>query len=346
MKKIALVFSRVSPLTVAHQVLIKHALTIAENVFVCIGASDEPRTAKNPWTFKERVTMIRLTFHESNPRIFCIPIHSYIYDMDYMLLDIYKAVENKSRIELGITPDSDDIVVVGCEKDKESTDFLKSLPWKKELIESVGNINATDVRKEYFEKQIFFDESVLVRTSVPNSVYSYLKYWAVDEPAFATIRDEHNFYTNYRKTWNVTRFTTFLTGDAIITQGCKVLLIQRKDNPGKDLWAIPGGFVEPDEAVEDAIYREAKEETLINIEPNMLRALTKTKRIYDYSKRSLRARIVTLAGHIDIPTDLTVEFTASDDAKDAKWFDISDLPNMRNQLFEDHFSILFNMLLG
>lgn len=44
----------------------------------------------------------------------------------------------------------------------------------------------------------------------------------------------------------------------------KLLLIKRKDHPYMGKWAIPGGFVDINEAVETAVYRELKEETNID----------------------------------------------------------------------------------
>ena len=52
-----------------------------------------------------------------------------------------------------------------------------------------------------------------------------------------------------------------LTVDGIILKNQKILLIRRKNPPFKDKWALPGGFVEYDEKVEDAIIREVFEET-------------------------------------------------------------------------------------
>lgn len=46
----------------------------------------------------------------------------------------------------------------------------------------------------------------------------------------------------------------------------KVLLVQRAYNPGKGIWTIPGGYVDQDERIEDAIGREIEEETGVNAE--------------------------------------------------------------------------------
>ena len=56
-----------------------------------------------------------------------------------------------------------------------------------------------------------------------------------------------------------------LTVDTIIVKDGQVVLIKRLNNPYMDHWAIPGGFVEYGEKVEDAAVREAKEETGLDI---------------------------------------------------------------------------------
>jgi 8-oxo-dGTP diphosphatase len=58
---------------------------------------------------------------------------------------------------------------------------------------------------------------------------------------------------------------------AVILDGAKVLLEKRKNMPSKGKWSIPGGLVELGEHVEDAVVREVKEETRLDvIEPRLL----------------------------------------------------------------------------
>ena len=51
-----------------------------------------------------------------------------------------------------------------------------------------------------------------------------------------------------------------------LKEGLSVLLVRRGIEPYKDYWALPGGFVEYGESVEEAAIREAKEETNIDVE--------------------------------------------------------------------------------
>lgn len=53
----------------------------------------------------------------------------------------------------------------------------------------------------------------------------------------------------------------------VLLQNNKVLIVQRANNPGRGRWTIPGGYVEQDEKISDAVVREVREETGILSEP-------------------------------------------------------------------------------
>lgn len=95
----------------------------------------------------------------------------------------------------------------------------------------------------------------------------------------------------------------------------KVLLIKRKQNPYKDYWAIPGGFVDIDENLEDAARRELKEET--NIDNIYM------EQLYTYGDvgRDPRSRVISCC-YMSLVDSSNFKVKASDDAKDARWFKI------------------------
>jgi 8-oxo-dGTP diphosphatase len=81
-----------------------------------------------------------------------------------------------------------------------------------------------------------------------------------------------------------------LTADIFIfDDDFNFILIKRKNDPFKDFWALPGGFVEYGESVEDAAIREAKEETSIDVE---LKGLVN---VYSKPDRDPRGHTVTVA---------------------------------------------------
>ena len=115
-----------------------------------------------------------------------------------------------------------------------------------------------------------------------------------------------------------------LTVDAIIFNkvqvDIKVLLIKRKYFPFEGKWALPGGFVDMDETLEQAIHRELKEETGLKC--------IKLQQLHTFGAidRDPRGRTVSVvywgfAGH-------NQKIKAGDDAKEAAWFSIHKLPSL------------------
>lgn len=93
----------------------------------------------------------------------------------------------------------------------------------------------------------------------------------------------------------------------------KLLLIKRKNHPGLGEWALPGGFVNMDESLEEAAARELKEET--NLEDVYLEQLYTWGEI----KRDPRTRIITVT-YIALVKKENMKVAAGDDAAKAKWF--------------------------
>ena len=114
-----------------------------------------------------------------------------------------------------------------------------------------------------------------------------------------------------------------VTVDAVVFDASgtspKVLLIKRGNEPFKGQWAFPGGFVDMDEELEDAAARELAEEA----------GLTgvKLQQLHTFGRcgRDPRGRNITVA-FIGITKENKIK--SGDDAAEAKWFDIDDLPEM------------------
>ena len=115
-----------------------------------------------------------------------------------------------------------------------------------------------------------------------------------------------------------------LTVDALVVAGKHgqdmVLLIQRKFDPYAEKWALPGGFVDIHETLEEACKRELFEETgLKNVALQQFYT-------FDALNRDPRHRTITTVLHGWIAE--TVAVTGGDDAAIARWFPIISLPEM------------------
>jgi len=101
----------------------------------------------------------------------------------------------------------------------------------------------------------------------------------------------------------------------------KILLIQRSGKPFAGMWALPGGFVDMDETLEQAAKRELQEETGIS------RLYLEQLYTFGDPGRDPRDRVITVAYYALVKlTDHTIK--ADTDASDVAWFGVSDLPRL------------------
>ncbi len=115
--------------------------------------------------------------------------------------------------------------------------------------------------------------------------------------------------------------TTDIVIFTVIDDALKVLLIKRRDEPFKDHWAIPGGFLDMDENLDECAQRELEEETGIRD--------VYLEQLYTYGDvdRDPRERVISVAYYALISRE-GQHIQAGDDAAEAEWFDVDDLPKL------------------
>lgn len=119
-----------------------------------------------------------------------------------------------------------------------------------------------------------------------------------------------------------------VTVDAIIERDGKILLIKRKNEPFKGYWALPGGFVEYGESTEDAIIREVKEETDLDISINALLG------VYSKPGRDPRGHVISIC----YEASAVGKEKGGTDASDAAFFTLERIKDLK--LAFDHRDIL------
>ncbi len=111
-----------------------------------------------------------------------------------------------------------------------------------------------------------------------------------------------------------------------------VLLIERANEPFKNMWALPGGFIHMDELLETACKRELKEETGLLVD-KMHQFKT-----YDAIDRDPRHRTISVIYYTEMDEKQVVK--GGDDAAQAGWFPVSKLPELafdHQQILKDFF---------
>lgn len=328
---------RFQPFHTGHEHIIQQkAAILGDNVLVIIGSAESPRTPKDPWTAQERESMIRSSVHVSNLYFRNIP--DVKYDDNEWIVNIGKAVDEVSQQTGSVK-----IAIIGHDKDHSSF-YLNFFPqWKFIPTPPFGaddTVDSTKIRELMFRGDIEFVKGV-----VPKSVYKYLlEFKRTDE--FALLKREWEFIQAYKQSWAGSPWPpTFVTVDAVVIQSGHILLIQRGEFPGAGLWAIPGGFINENELIVDAVVRELREETGLKVPEKVLKGSVTANQVFDDPSRSGRGRTVTHAFLFKLDdAESLPRVRGGDDAAKAKWVPLVEFEKMRSVMFEDHYFIAHHLL--
>jgi bifunctional NMN adenylyltransferase/nudix hydrolase len=320
-----------------HQRLFERAFQVGKRVLIVIGSAHRSRNTRNPFTWEERRDMILSTLTSAErERVDFLPVRDY-YDNDRWNDAVLAGVA--ARITQGAK-----VTLVGWKKDKTS-DYLDNFPgWTSTSVEPTVSVDATALRDVFFGSTDLSAALTVLRAYVSAPVLAYLEAWS-HLPVYAERAAEHHAVVAYKKKWGA---GPFLTADSVVEASDHVLLVRRGGAIGHDLWALPGGHVEPWEQFYPAAVRELGEETGFSKLPETMRAALKSAVTFDHALRSPRARVVTVVHHFDFG-DMTLpdDLKAKDDAKELKWFHKRNLRAlvMAGLVFEDH-DVVLDKLYG
>ena len=295
-----------------------HALSIAasqvDTLIILIGSANQCRSIKNPWTFEERASMLRMKLRAAGISNFeILPINDYRYNNEQWISEVRFTVNSVCGYNVPI--------LFGHNKD--GNNYLSWFPeWKFHNIEAVYDLNATQIREEWF---IGGDSRIHKNVQADWDFY----------------QKEKELFKNYPfpETLN------FNCSDAVVICHGKILLIKRKFAPGKDAWALPGGFRNGNETFLDCAIRELQEETNIRVPEKVLRGCIVKTQLFDSPTRSFGIPRNTLAVMIKIQPDADGKpprANGSDDASEIKWVDLNDALK-EGKLYDDHADIISEM---
>lgn len=334
----AVFIGRFQPYHIGHLFVFEQALARADQLIVLVGSSGGPRTLRNPFTFSERQAMIQAALPEQlKKRILLKPLQDFTYNDTAWVSAVTETVEKTVG-----SPEKTNqtVALVGHDKD-ETTYYLKLFPhWSFIEVGNLDGINATAVRQRYFTFDLptAFDSDILLPETI-----AWLRRFGRSED-FIALAHEYHVIARFKSAWANTPYPViFTTTDALVRYANTILLITRKNYPGKGLLALPGGFLDKDETLFEGCLRELTEETQLAVDSLCLKQALIKHQVFDNPKRSTRGRVITYCYYFDLshlPEQPAV--CAADDAVLAQWVSLDQLD--RKTLFEDHYFIIQSLL--
>jgi bifunctional NMN adenylyltransferase/nudix hydrolase len=332
--KTAIYIGRFQPFHNGHLRAIEHALSQVDRVVILLGSSNSPRTVKNPFTVEERKAMIREALMEAS-------LHRRVEFAE--LPDDYNETQWIASV-LSIAQQHYADYILGYEKDASSY-YLRSFPTLTLIqapapVQNEPVLSATEIRKILYSPEFPID---FLKGVLPHSMVTAVAFWKRSTTAGQMLAREWEFIEQYKKQWAAAPYPpTFVTVDAVVIQSGHVLMVRRKASPGKGLLALPGGFINQNERLKDAVIRELIEETNIAIPDMVLKARIAATEVFDAPDRSLRGRTITHAFLIRLTDDKALpSVKGGDDAEAAMWVPLSSLNP--TQIYEDHLQIINTM---
>jgi len=338
---------RFQPFHNGHKHIVETACAIADKVIILCGSCNLPRTIKNPFTFEERKQYIKSSFMDDKDTLDKLII-SGLNDNNSNSKWIIQVQDTINTLTESHLSNDIRIGIVGHKKDDSSwyleklnLDFVEVGIYRDRLNIANKKIDSTDIRNNFFVNETFNYKHL-----VPSGMFNWLESFKdVNWSDYEHLQNEFKYIKEYKSHWKSTPYPVqFITVDAVVVQNGHILLVQRRHAPGKDLWALPGGFVDQYETLREGVLRELKEETKLKVSRNILKNHIRDQIPipFDNPSRSLRGRTLTHVFVFNLEPDPVTGLSpikGSDDAKDAKWVPLNEFDKMSKEMFEDHYFI-------
>lgn len=331
----------------AHEKTMREAAMQCGTLNLIYGSANQPRDEDNPFFQEERI--------EVGKRITADFKQTYGCDVNFVSVEnsMYNNTQWGKWVSEAVAPHlNGNVKLIGHSKD-ETSFYLNMFPqWGKPILtEQYEVLDATTIRDLYFSKKNNLD---FFRHVVPDATISFLEEFMHTE-AYDYICEEAAFIKNYLKQFEAYPYPpVFQTGDAIVIKSGHVLMGTRRSNPGKDLDAFPGGYlnaktyvnkqgvlIKADPTLVDTAIRELIEEVKIKVPEKILRKNIIAEKRFDHPKRDRRGRVITTTQVIllDDPDNPELpNVKGRDDLRAAGWKLLADVK--RRNCYADHYDQL------
>ncbi|APC92045.1 MULTISPECIES: bifunctional nicotinamide-nucleotide adenylyltransferase/Nudix hydroxylase [Francisella] len=336
MYDISVFVGRFQPFHKGHLHNISVALQKSKKIIINVGSSFNAPNIKNPFSFEQRKQMIKSDLQIAGIDLDIVaiePLADFFYQeqkwQDVLRKNVYKHAKN-----------NESIAIAGYIKDSSSY-YIKSFPeWDYIPVDNYKDYNATEFRKKLYKGIIL--KQYMCSDDPKLGTYNLLIQFMHSE-VYQDLVAENNYVIEYKRSWQNAPFNpNFVTVDALVIVNDHILMVQRKGFPGKGLWALPGGFLECDETISQAIIGKLIEETNISLSEEQLAVAKRCEKVFDYPERSVRGRTIS---HVGLFVFDEWPSLPEVNAADTKWMALdSTIENMCDKMLEDHYQIITILL--
>jgi bifunctional NMN adenylyltransferase/nudix hydrolase len=334
----AVVIGRFAPCDNGHVERLSKIGGMAKRVLVLVSSADKARESRMPWTADEREALLRAGLGEAAGGFVFGRVADYAYDPDLFAAEVMRQFDAwRGSAEPGR------VAVVSRAADVRPA-VRAALPEAWERITPPSGPDRAGLLDAFYGA----DDAVL-GGMVPPGVLARLQAFR-DTEVFAAMAAEHRYVEDYKTSWAAAPYPPiFATTDVVAIQPDPegvphILLVRRGGIPGKGLWALPGGFLNPEEELVDGALRELREETGLGLGDAELKTYLAGAYVFADPERSSRGRVITHGHHFLLPAGPLPVVEGADDAEHAIWLPLHDLPGLREQFFEDHYAMVEHIL--
>jgi bifunctional NMN adenylyltransferase/nudix hydrolase len=318
--KLAVIIGRFQPFHIGHLSLINKAQEEADKVLILIGSSKQLPDFKNPFSYEERLAMLRSTLLEDDKR-FIRPLPDEEHDADW--------IANVIGEVIAIEEDPTEVAIYTNPKDEEF--YRKSFIFPVETLDEVP-ISATYVRESWYADSLWCVEEYLTE-----KVCMFL--------------DEHPDRERLATEWSTTKSMKLIKEQghpfenpmepvsfAVIVQGTSMLVGRRGGTRGNGQLGLPGGYIESGETSLQGCMRETKEELGLDLHALIMAGSAQClAQAVEENMGDLGIRTIGINYLFVLKPDLEVEVTVDGiETTDHEWLRVADVTLDNTLLFFNH----------
>ncbi|MDD0840646.1 NUDIX domain-containing protein [Curvibacter sp. HBC61] len=334
------------PPSQADLALITRALQQARQVVVGLGGAYQARSPRQPLSWGERADLILAALPERDrARLRFLPLRE---GPDAQRLQADWRAGLARLTQQAPAPDCLLVLPAPAQSERLHRLFRDALADHPALpvtdLPTVDGLHGAALRDAWFNTDNGLQALNRLASALPAAVLHGLREWH-GQGHYEGLRSEWRALRQHRELWSVAPYPPVLvTVDAVVRCAGQVLLIRRGRAPGLGLLAVPGGFLEQEDTLLESALRELQEETRLGLSPTELQAALRGVVVLDAPERSQRGRTITHAHFFDLGDRPLPAVQGDDDAREALWVPVADLPGLEDQFFDDHFMLLDHFL--